>query len=282
MWQHLKSLFENFGPRPSEEPPKRILSDLKPFELVNPSEIDVLRHIYDHISDALRPDVETIQLEELVSDLLKQTNAEGYFKGYRGFPNYISTSVNNEILMTLPSPRRLREGDLLSIQTGVKFAGRYAYVGWTFPVGSISPRRQKLISAGLHSLEAGLSKIKDGVKVSEVARAMDKVIRDAGYYPNADFVGYQIGPQASMAPQIPCSYSSRVPRATLEAGMSLAIIVILHEGSASCRVANDGWNVETLDGSDSVLFSRLVRVETNSCTVLSDFPKTQKSSISFT
>ncbi|MEM7383998.1 MAG: hypothetical protein AAF514_03555 [Verrucomicrobiota bacterium] len=65
---------------------------IKPFDVASPTEIDVLRHIYDHISDAVRPGVETAQLEELVSDLLKQTGAEGYFKGYRGFPTFISAS----------------------------------------------------------------------------------------------------------------------------------------------------------------------------------------------
>ncbi|MEM7383997.1 MAG: M24 family metallopeptidase [Verrucomicrobiota bacterium] len=174
--------------------------------------------------------------------------------------------------MTLPSSRRLCEGDLFSIQTGVKYADRYAYGGWTFPVGSVSPPRRRLISTAHQSLDAGVARKKDGVMVSEVSRAMDEVIRDAGYSPNAEFVGYQIGTQATMAPEIPCSYSPRAPRTKLKTGMDLAIIVIFHEGDAS-RVAKDGWSVETADGSDSVLFYRLVRVEPIGHSILSDFPK---------
>jgi methionyl aminopeptidase len=275
MWRSIKALFTVLGIGGSKQPSQVAVPDMKPFDIVIPDEIDVLRHIYKHISDAIRPGIETAQIELLVGDLLKQTEAEGYFKGYRGFPNFISASINNEVLMTLPSSRRLQEGDLFSIQTGVKFGDRYAYVGWTFPVGSVSPTRKNLISTGQRSLEAGLSKIKDGARVSEVTKAMDTIIRAAGYSPNADFVGYQIGLQASMAPQIPCSYSSRATTAELKAGMTLAIIVILHEGSANCSIAQDGWSVITTDGSDSVLFSRLVRVETGGCTVLSDFPITK-------
>jgi methionyl aminopeptidase len=208
MWRPLTAFLAIFGFSCSEQPPQATVPDMKPFDMANPTEIDVLRHSYDHISDAVQRGIATAQLEALVTELLKQTGAEGYFKGYRGFPNYIGASVNNEGLMTLPSSRRLKKGDLFSIQTGVKFSVRHAYVGWRYPVGSISPRRHNLLLTAQRSLEAGLSKIKDGAVVSDVSKAVDsviRVIRDGGFSPNADFVGYQIGSQATMSPQIPCS-----------------------------------------------------------------------------
>ena len=239
---------------------------------MEPTEIDVLRQIYEQISIAVRPGVETAQLENLVADILDKTGAEGYFKGYRGFPNYISASVNNEILQTLPSSRRLDEGDILTIQTGVNFRGRFAYVGWTYPVGIISDRRQALLSAGRNSLDAALLTIKHGVTVAKVSKAMDAVIREAGYSPNSDFVGYQIGPKPTMPPQIPCSFTPSKSEHLLEEGMTLAIIAVLHEGGPGCEISSDGWGVNTKDHSDSALFSRLVRVNAFGCTVLSDFP----------
>lgn len=269
MRNFFRALGQKFGTgnAPSSEEP--IL--LHAFDGTEATEVDVLRHVYRHIAEAIRPGITTARIEQVVAAVLDQTGAEGYFKGYRGFPNFTTVSLNEEVLMTPPSGRVLKEGDLVKIQTGVKWGGRHAFIGWTFGAGRISEVRRKLITAGLEALQAGMMAVHDGALVHDLTSAMDQAIQQAGYSPNADFVGYRIGEKANMPPMIPCALRGK-SQATVTRGMTLVLIVIAHQGRAECVVADDGWTVVAKDRRDSVMFSRLVRVEEGGCRLLSDFP----------
>lgn len=249
--------------------------ELRPFDSKNANAADVLRHVYTHVSRFIRPGVTTEDVEMLVARLIDQTKAEGYFKGYRGYPAYIGASINNEVLHAVPSNRRLVDGDLLKLEIGVRYSGQYAFVAWTFPIGKLSDSDARLIRAAQDALSKGIQKISDGVLVSELSKTMDGVIRSAGYTPNADFVGYQMGERPVMSPQIPCSFSAKDSSEQLSAGMRCAIIVIVHEGSPQCLITSNGWNVISKDGKRSVIFSRLVEVTAKGSTVLTDFPDSE-------
>lgn len=232
-----------------------------PEEVRTGSATDKLAYVYTDISDRLQPGVRTQDIEDRVEILLPHLKAEGYFKGYRGFPNFISASLNDEVLHTLPSSRRMKHGDILKLQVGLKSDGLHAYVGWTFPIGEITPADQRLLDIGPVALSAGSKKLRDGVAVSEVAAAMDTVIRKAGFEPNADYVGYRIGEYATMPPEIPCRFNlDRPPPGSLSQGMTVVLLVIIHAGSPQLRVAPDGWNLKTKDGSRSALFSGMYRI----------------------
>ena len=246
--------------------------ELQPLNLKDPTAVDVLRHIYGHVSRFVRPGITTGDIETLVTRLLDQTKAEGYFKGYHKYPSYICASVNDQVVHALPSSRVLVAGDLLKLEIGIRYAGQHAFVAWTFPIGAISDSDARLIRSAQEALLAGIRGISNGVPTSEISKTMDTAIRSAGYEPNSDFVGYQIGELPTMSPQIPCAYSGRASNERLSTGMLLSVLVIVHEGSAKCVVTSNGWNVASKDGKRSVMFSRLVRVDPAGSSALSDFP----------
>lgn len=251
------------------------LPALQPFEVAQPTAVDVLEHLYRHIALAIQPGLRLTQLDGMVGDLLKDTGATAYFKGFRGFPGLITASLNDEVLGAPANDRRLGKEDLLKIEAGVRLGRQHAYVGWTFPASpaAVSDKRKRMMSSANEALEAGMSETRDGAAVADLSRAMEQAIRGAGYFPSQDFVGYRIGEEAHMHPPIPCYLPAREPKTRLKKGMHLALIVIVHEKPPALRVKEDGWSVITADASESVLFSRMVRVEQNGCGILSNFPE---------
>ena len=224
----------------------------------------------------IRPDIRTVEIERLVAKITKPTGAHLYFKGYRGYPSIISLPVNDELVHTPPSKRILREGDLLKMEFGVALDSRHAVVEWTFPVGRISLEDQTLLEGAHNALLAGLGEVRTGARLGAVSFAIHRALTASGLSPNRDFVGYGIGTQPVMSPQIPC-YSSctdetQVGGPRLCKGMVLAILVIAHQGKSACFVNPNGWGVRTTDGRKAALFSRMIEVTDGGAKILTRDP----------
>jgi methionyl aminopeptidase len=211
----------------------------------------------------VRPGVSTKELDEFAEEFTKEHRARPAFKGYRGYPGSVCTSINQEVVHGIPSPsRRVKEGDILSMDFGVELNGYFADAALTVPVGKISPEREKLLRVTRESLEQAIDKVRPGNRLGDVSSAVQQWVEKNGYSVVREFVGHGIGTQMHEEPQLP-NYGFAGQGARLQEGMVLAIEPMVNRGGPGVRVLEDDWTAVTADGSDSAHFEHTVAVTAN-------------------
>jgi methionyl aminopeptidase len=217
----------------------------------------------------IKPGVTTLQLDRWAEDYARKHGAAPAFKGYRGFPGSLCVSINEEVVHGIPSDKvRLKEGDIVSIDFGVKCKGYYGDSAVTLPVGSISPGKEKLVAVTKRSLELAIEQVRAGNRINDLSRAVQKYVEKNGFSVVRQFVGHGIGSQLHEAPEIPnYERNSRSPR--LLPGMALAIEPMVNVGTYEVEVLKDGWTVLTKDRKPSAHFEHTVVVTEGEPLVLS-------------
>jgi len=208
----------------------------------------------------VRPGLATKELDEFAEAWCAEHKARPAFKGYRGYPGSVCTSINQEVVHGIPSgARRVREGDILSLDFGVELDGYFGDAALTVPVGKISPEREKLLRVTRESLEHAIDKVRPGNRLGDVSFAVQEWVEENGYSVVREFVGHGIGTKMHEEPQVP-NYGppGRGPR--LLEGMVLAIEPMVNVGAPAVRVLEDEWTAVTADGSDSAHFEHTVAV----------------------
>jgi methionyl aminopeptidase len=240
----------------------------------SPAEIGKMRasnglvaDVLAHLATMVVPGVTTLELDQEAERLVRAAGAEPAFKGYRGFPSTLCVSVNEEVVHGIPSKRRLVEGDIISIDMGVKLNGFYGDSAVTLPVGRISPEAAQLLRVTEESLEKGISQVRVGGRVSDIGHAIQTHVEAHGFSVVRQFVGHGIGASLHEEPQI-ANYGDpgRGPRLT--EGMTLAIEPMVNLGSDGVKVLRDGWTAVTKDGSLSAHFEHTVAVMSDGPLVL--------------
>jgi len=210
-----------------------------------------------------RPGISTKELDEFAEDYTAQHDATPAFKGYRGYPGSVCTSVNQEVVHGIPSStRHLRAGDILSLDFGVELDGYFADAALTVPVGSVAPVREKLLRVTRESLERAIEKVRPGNRLGDVSAAVQQWVEKNGYSVVREFVGHGIGTRMHEDPQIP-NYGPAGQGPRLQEGMVLAIEPMVNVGSPAVKVLDDQWTAVTEDGSDSAHFEHTVAVTSN-------------------
>ena len=213
------------------------------------------------LAGAAAPGVTTAELDTLAEERIRSAGAVPSFKGYHGFPATICTSVNEEIVHGIPSPaKRLRDGDVLSIDCGAIVDGWHADAALTTGVGSIGPELRALLETCEDALWQGLARAWPGGRLTDISHAVERSVRDAGRYGIVEeYVGHGIGTEMHMDPPVP-NYGppGRGPR--LEAGMALAVEPMVMLGGRETLVLDDDWTVVTADGSWSAHFEHTVAI----------------------
>lgn len=182
------------------------------------------------------------------------------FKGLYGFPATLCTSVNHEVVHGIPSNRRrLVEGDVVSVDCGVKLDGFFADAALTLPVGEIDPEVQRLLDTTRESLDAAIREARPGNRLGDVGAAVQEVAERAGYGVVRDLVGHGIGREMHEEPQVP-NYGRRGRGMKLEVGLVLAIEPMLNGGTGNVRTLPDRWTVVTADRKVSAHFEHTVAV----------------------
>lgn len=217
--------------------------------------------------DRVRPGVTTLELERHAEKRLVDLGARPAFKGYRGYPCCLCTSVNDEIIHGIPSGRRLEEGDVLSLDMGVVLDGYYGDSALTLPVGKISGRLERLLRVTEEALDLAIGKVKLGNRVGDISAAVQQYAEGHGYNVVREFVGHGVGRELHEEPQVP-NYGKAGRGPVLKEGMVLAIEPMVTEGSEKLRVLDDHWTAVTLDGSYSAHFEHMVAVTRNGPDVL--------------
>jgi len=243
--------------------------------LKRPEQIDkarasnrIVAEVLQTIKDKLKPGMTTRDLDKIADALVAKRGGKPAFKGYRGYPYALCTSVNQEVVHGMPSDRVLVEGDIIGIDFGVWLQGYYGDAAVTLPVGRISERTQRLIQVTEQSLYAAIENAREGKRLGDISAAVQKTVESAGFSVVRDFVGHGIGENLHEDPQIP-NFGKAGRGIELQAGMIFAIEPMVNEGRYAVRILEDGWTVVTDDGSLSAHFEHSVAITDNGPDILS-------------
>jgi len=222
-----------------------------------------------HIALMLQPGVTTFELDRAAESYIRKRGGLPAFKGYRGFPATLCTSINAEVVHGIPSKkRRLAEGDIIGIDCGAIVDGYYGDHAITFAVGLITEEAQRLIDTTREALYAGIAQAKIGNYLSDISYAIQVFAEQRSYSVVKVFVGHGIGTALHEEPQVPnFGPPRRGPR--LRAGMVLALEPMVNIGTADVQILQDNWTVITADGRLSAHFEHTITVAEHGGIILS-------------
>jgi methionyl aminopeptidase len=220
----------------------------------------ILAALYQVLPERVRPGVTTGELDRFAESFIRDhQGAEPAFKGLYGFPATLCTSVNFEVVHGIPSRRALGEGDVLSVDCGVKLDGFYADAAITLPAGRIAPEVQALLDATREALARGIAEARPGHRLGDIGAAVQEVADAAGYGVVRELVGHGVGRQPHEEPQVP-NFGKRGKGLKLVEGMVLAIEPMFNLGSPNVRTMPDRWTVVTADRKVSAHFEHTVAI----------------------
>jgi methionyl aminopeptidase len=231
----------------------------------------IVRQVLETVRALVAPGVSTMDLERVAEEKIQELGAKPAFKGYYDYPCVLCTSVNNEIIHGIPSPKRvLKEGDIVSIDCGVVLEGYYGDSAITVPVGSkLAPDLKKLLDVTETSLKKAIQEVRVGKTVGDVGAAVQEYVEANGFSVVRDFVGHGIGTRLHEDPQVP-NFGTRGQGTRLREGMVLAIEPMVNMGKPGARVLDDKWTAVTEDGSYSAHFEHTVAVTRHGPMVLTE------------
>ena len=215
----------------------------------------------DRVVAAVRPGVATAALDDVAEAYIGEQGAIPSFKGYKGFPASICVSINDEVVHGIPSPRRLlAEGDVVALDFGAIWEGFHADSALTMFVGDPpSAEAEKLVRVTEEALEAGISQIGPGARLSDIGAAVQQVAEGAGFSVVREYVGHGIGRNLHEDPQIP-NYGDPGRGPLIKPGLVVAVEPMVNIGGWETRVLADDWTVVTEDGSISAHFEHTIAV----------------------
>jgi len=235
-----------------------------------PAELSKMREAGRIVAAALRlvrqeavPSVTTAKLDAMVEELILSLGGTPAFKGYRGYPASICTSINEQVVHGIPGPVELKEGDLLSVDAGVFYKGYAADAAVTLEIGECDAEARRLHRVAEEALKAALAAVRSGVRVSEISRAIQDTAERAGFGVVRKYTGHGIGRALHEEPQVP-NYVGVGPSAdgpALPRGATIAIEPMVTEGTYHVRELSDGWTVVTRDGKRCAHVEHTVAVE---------------------
>jgi methionyl aminopeptidase len=223
--------------------------------------------ILGQLEAAVEPGVSTADLDAMAERLTRDAGAVPAFKGYRGFPATLCTSVNEQVVHGIPSKRPLDDGDIVSIDIGVKLHGFFGDSAVTVPVGTVDDRTVALLAVTRESLEKAIAQVQVGGRLSDIGHAVQAHVEAHGFSVVREFVGHGIGEELHEDPQVP-NYGQPGRGPKLAEGMVLAIEPMVAMGRPDVRVLSDGWTAVTRDGSLAAHFEHTVAVTADGPLVL--------------
>jgi methionyl aminopeptidase len=229
----------------------------------------VVRDVLETVRGLVKAGATTLDLENAAEAKMKELGAVSAFKGYRGFPCVLCTSLNEEVVHGIPSKSRvLRDGDIVSIDCGVVVNGYYGDSAITVAVGDgVAPQVKRLLDVTKASLESAIDVVRPGATLGDIGAAVQSVVEADGFSVVRDFVGHGIGTHMHEDPQVP-NYGKRGQGTKLRPGMVLAIEPMVNVGGPNVQVLKDGWTAVTEDGSWSAHFEHTVAVTQQGAVVL--------------
>jgi methionyl aminopeptidase len=240
-----------------------------------PQEIEILRqnnrlvaHVLQHLKEATKPGITTKELDQLAERTIREAGATPAFKGYRGYPASLCVSINEEVVHGIPGPRRLQEGDIVSLDVGVYRNEYYGDAAITVPVGKVSEQAASLLEVTQQALAKGIEQATHGNRLLDIAHAIQSWVESHGFSVVRDFVGHGIGRALHEDPQVP-NFGPPHHGPRLRPGMVLAIEPMINVGTWEIKVLDDGWTVVTADKNLSAHFEHTIAISDGEPDILS-------------
>lgn len=238
--------------------------------LKSPQEIAIMREAgrinalaHQAVREAAKPGVTTAELDAIAEEVIRSHGAIPAFKGYPGpypYPATITASINDELVHGIPSKeRRLREGDILSIDCGTIYKGYVGDSAFTMGIGEISPEAQRLLEVTERALYIGIEQMRPGNRVGDVSAAVQRYVESHGFHVTREYTGHGVGREMHEGPSVP-NYGTPGRGVLLRAGMVIALEPMVLMGTPKTRVLPDKWTVASADGSLTAHFEHTVAI----------------------
>jgi methionyl aminopeptidase len=220
----------------------------------------ILAEVKDRLRALVRPGISTKQIDQEVEAFILSRGAQSAFKGYRGYPATVCTSINEEVVHGIPSAKRkLKDGDIIGLDLGCIVEGYYADCAITLPVGPVAPRVQELLDVTRESLDKAIVQCRPGNRLGDISHAVQVHCESHGFGVVRAFVGHGIGRSLHEDPQVP-NFGDPGTGKPLKTGMVLAIEPMVTMGSWDVRVLEDRWTAVTQDGSWAAHFEDTIAI----------------------
>lgn len=230
----------------------------------------VLGKAHAEVAKLIRPGVTTKELDTVAETFIKDNGGIPSFLGYNKFPASLCISVNDVVVHGFPSRYELRDGDIISIDCGVKLNGYHSDSAYTYPVGEVSPAVRRLLVRTKESLYLGLGQAIEGNRVGDIGYAIQTYTEKFGYSVVRELVGHGVGQNLHEAPEVP-NYGKRGQGPKLREGMILAIEPMINFGKKGVVQERDGWTIRTVDRKPSAHFEHTVAVRKGKPEILTTF-----------
>lgn len=227
----------------------------------------IVAETLEELKQQVKPGVTTKEIEKIAQEKITKKGGTPAFKGYRGYPANICTSVNNQVVHGIPSGLKLKEGDILSIDLGVLLDGFYGDGAITLPVGNVSPLAEKLLKVTEEALYIGIDKATPRNRVLDISSAIQNHVEKNGFSVVRALVGHGIGMSLHEEPQVP-NFGMAGHGPKLKKGMTIAIEPMVNAGTYEIAVLDDKWTVVTLDNELSAHFEHTVAITDNTAEIL--------------
>lgn len=214
---------------------------------------------HNYLKQFIKPGITTLELDKLANDYILKQNATPSFKGLYGFPGTICISINEEVVHGIPSHRKLKDGDIVTLDIGACYKGYHGDSAWTYTVGNVKPEILNLLKETEESLFAGLSVIKAGARVGDIGYAVSEVARKYKLGVVKELVGHGVGSDVHEDPDVP-NYGKKGTGPILKEGMVIAVEPMLNLGTEEIYMLDDDWTIVTADDLPSAHFEHTVLV----------------------
>ena len=234
--------------------------------LKSPREIECMRRAGRLTAQAralagsmVRPGVTTHEIDTAVRKFIESHGAKPSFLGYSGFPGSACISINEEVIHGIPGPRKLKEGDIVSVDVGAFLDGFHGDCAATYPCGKISEEAQRLIDVTRQSFFEGFAQAREGNRISDISHAVQAYVEANGFSVVREYVGHGVGRNMHEAPEIP-NYGAPGHGPKLLRGMTIAVEPMVNAGTAAIRQMSDGWTVKTRDGKYAAHYENTILI----------------------
>lgn len=247
----------------------RLIKSEEEIELLRKSSLLVGRTLAE-VAKLIEPGVETLKLDKVAESFIRDNGGEPGFLNYNGFPNTLCISINEVVVHGIPSKQQLKDGDIISIDCGVKMDGFYGDSAYTFSVGEVAQEKLDLMERTKMALYAGIEQATAGKRIGDIGFAIQSFVEPFGYSVVRDLVGHGLGSHLHEKPEVP-NYGCRGTGMKLKEGMVLAIEPMINLGKRHVFQESDGWTIRTMDRSASAHYEHDVVVRADRAEILSSF-----------
>jgi|JI61114BRNA_FD_contig_61_2299998_length_5418_multi_3_in_0_out_0_2 methionyl aminopeptidase len=230
----------------------------------------VLGKAHAEVAKWIKPGVTTKQLDKIADEFIRDNNGSPSFKGYNGFPSALCISLNETVVHGFPSQYQLREGDVISIDCGVKLHGFHSDSAYTYPIGNVSKEIESLLKRTKQALYLGIEQASEGKRVGDIGYAIQSYVERFGYGVVRELVGHGVGRNLHESPEVP-NYGKRGQGPKLREGMVIAIEPMITLGKRAVVQEKDGWTIRTTDRKPAAHFEHTVVVQKGKAEILTTF-----------